>query len=112
MDAPITGRPFRPPSHHARHAALGLALVLFAAAGSRADPAGRFDMNASIQSRPAVHAAGGFQLEGTLTPAHSRVEGGGYSVDAVAAPAGACGGSDVIFSNGFEATFLIAPADA
>jgi hypothetical protein len=82
-------------------------------AASQAGPVNRFEVDASAQSSPAVRSGGGFQLEGALTPGHSRVEGGGYSVDAVAAPTGACGaGSDVIFSNGFEATFLVAPAGA
>lgn len=105
MDALLRNRLRRPPSRRGRRTALALALGLFAAAGSHADSAGRFDVHASIQPRPTIRAGGGFELDGALTPTHASAEGGGYSVDAVAAPAGACGGSDVIFSNGFEVPF-------
>jgi hypothetical protein len=96
------GRPFRPPPRRAGLAALALVLVLPAVAGSRADPAGSFDVQASVAPAPVPQAAAGFQLQGTLTPAPSRIEGGRYSLDALAAPAGVCGSSDVIFRDGFD----------
>ena len=98
------GRPFRPPPRRARLAPLVLVLVLPAAAGSPADPAGPFDLHAAVQSTPVAQAAAGFQLQGTLTPAPSRMEGGRYALDALAAPSGACGGSDVIFRDGFDSS--------
>jgi hypothetical protein len=106
MDALPTGRRRRPPSRP-RRVVLALLLGVSAASGSHADPAGRFDLRASVQPRPSPHAGGGFTLDAALAPAPAPApapaQGGRFAVDAVATPAGGCASSsDVIFANGFD----------
>ena len=77
-------------------------LALFVGTPVLADAAApRFELQASMQARSVGQVGGGFDLHAQLAPAQTRVEGSGYAVDAVVAPAGTCGG-DVIFRDGFE----------
>lgn len=77
-----------------------LALGVGTAALADASPP-RFDLQASMQAKSTGQVGSGFELRAQLTPARTRAEGGGYAVDAVAAPAVACGG-DLIFQDGFD----------
>jgi hypothetical protein len=104
MDASIFRRTVRRPPLAPRTAATAGALVLLLAGHAvRADdtPA-RFDLRGSVQAAATTQANGGFELQARLTPSRQKAEGGGYSVDAVAAPAGTCAAGDVIFADGFE----------
>lgn len=84
-----------------------MSCLFFTGSAVLADPApAQFELQASMQASSAGQTGRGFELRAQLTPARTRAEGGGYAVDAVAAPAGTCGGSDIIFKDGFDARML------
>jgi len=108
MDAPILRRlhPQQPPPclpmRRRRRVRVGVAVLLLCAAGFAMAQSQRFDVHASVQTKLSVPSGGGFELRAKLTPATRALQGGGYSVDAIAAPAATCSGGDTIFKNGFE----------
>lgn len=57
-----------------------------------------------------AQAGSGFELQAKLAPLKRSLEGGGFAVDAVVAPAGACGVDDLIFRDGFDPRMLASPA--
>lgn len=102
MDAPIFRRPVRRPSLAPRPAATAIVLLLACHAVQADDAPARFDLRGSMQAAATTQANGGLELQARLTPSRRKAEGGGYAVDAVAAPAGTCAAGDVIFADGFE----------
>lgn len=63
-----------------------------------------------MQARSTGQAGSGFALHAQLTPSRTRVEGAGYAIDAVAAPAGSCSAGDIIFQDGFDPGVLASPS--
>lgn len=102
MDAPIPRQPLRRPPRASRSAATALLLLLPCHAVQADDAPARFDLHGSLQAAATAQANGGVELQARLTPSRKTAEGGGYAVDAVAAPAGACSAGDLIFADGFE----------
>ena len=92
-------------------AAVSLCASLIGTPASAADPApSRFMLQASMQAESAAQAGSGFEVRARLTRARTRVEGGGYAIDAVATPAGTCSGSDIIFRDGFAPRVSASPS--
>ena len=105
MDATNPWRPrLRPPSPNRSARPGALALLLLCAGGIATAAPAPFELHASMQSKPATPSGGGYEVRSTLTPSRPTLQGGRFSIDAVAAPADACsGGGDTIFINGFDA---------
>ena len=102
MDACFARRSEPRPSPRLRRTPLVVVALLLYAAGVAAAQAPRFGVHASLQPKAATPSGGGFELRARLTPATHPLQGGGYSVDAIAATAASCGVDDKIFANGFE----------